>query len=121
MKEMKTMNKYVLLPITNGSFCLTIGLVLEEQAEKIKVQLISTPSTMWTSIWREIPEPKPLSLEDRENKATDCIGRVIKPGMNCLYIENKEIKEGKITECLSDLWVMVDENKKIRNVSTYIY
>jgi len=118
---MMEMNKrYILLPITNGSFCLTLGTFLESgEAGKIKVQLLSTPSTMWTSIWREIPEPKPLSLEDRENKATDCLGRVINPGMKCLYLENKEIKEGTITDCLSDLWVMVNGDKKLRNVSVY--
>lgn len=113
------MNKYVLMPITNGSFCLTIGTILEEQPDKVKVQLLSTPSTGWTSIWREIPEPKPLNLEDREDKATDCIGRVIKPGMKCLYLEEKEIKEGVITECISDLWVIVNNDKKLRNVSVY--
>lgn len=113
-------NGYVLFPITNGSQYLTVGLVLEEQAEKIKVQPLSTPASCWTEIWRDIEEPKRPGLEDRVGKAVDCIGRIIKVGDSCLYLENKEIKEGKITEISSELWVVVNGDKKLRNVSTYI-
>ena len=115
-------NKYVLFPITKGSVYLTIGLVLEEEADKIKVQPLSTPASCWTTIWREIEEPKRPGLEDRWEKAVDCIGRVIKVGMKCLYLddEDRTIKEGVITEINSELWVTVDEKKKLRNVSIYI-
>lgn len=113
------MSKYVLFPITPGSDYLTIGTVLEKGEDKIKVQNISTPASTWTSLWREINEPKKLALEDRLGKAVDCIGRVIRVGDFCLYLHNKEILEGIVEEINSELWVTVD-GIKIRNVSTYI-
>lgn len=114
-------NRYILFPITKGSVYLTIGLLLEQQADKIKVQPLSTPASCWTTIWREISEPKRPGLEDRWEKAVDCIGRVISAGMKCLYLsENHEIQEGTVTEINSELWVTVNGNQKLRNVSVYI-
>lgn len=112
-------NNYVLFPITPGSDYLTIGTVLEKGGDKIKVQNISTPASTWTSLWREISEPKKPALEDRLGKALDCIGRVINIGDSCFYLHNKEIKEGIIESVESELWVTVD-SFKVRNVSTYI-
>jgi uncharacterized Zn ribbon protein len=97
---------------------LTLGTVLEREADKIKVQNLSTPAYSWTSIWREIEEPKKLGLQDGLGKTFDCRGNVLEEGDAVIYLDELELKDGVIGKIDTELWVDID-GKKFRNVSVY--
>lgn len=111
-------DKYVVFQVSKGSIYLTLGTVLEIEADKIKVQNLSTPAYSWTSLWREIEEPKKLGLIDRLNKTLDCRGNVLEVGDAVIYLDELKLKDGVIEKIDSELWVDID-GKRFRNVSVY--
>ena len=117
---------HIILTVSRKSHYLTSAVVesINEETGDLGIRYSSTIKTK--TIHEDDPffvyNPKPYVLNGALGICRDCTNQVIESGQKVAYRSQVEssISFGVVNEVLSNLWVVLDNGMKVRNVGIFV-
>ena len=117
---------HIILTVSRKSHYLTSATIesIEDETENLIVRYSSTIKT--GTIHKTDPfliyDPRPFVLNGALGLCRDCTNQVIEKGQRVAYRGNgiTNISFGTVSEVLNDLWVVLDNGERVRNVGIFV-
>lgn len=117
---------HIILTVSRKSHYLTSAVVesMDEESGDIGIRYSSTIKTKTIHGGEPffIYDPRPYVLNGALGLCRDCTNQVIQAGQKVAYRSQGlvPISYGTVSEVLSDLWVVLDNGERVRNVSIFV-